>query len=285
MTYRYSHVLVVVFLFLLACHRECSDSLAAEFSRAQFARETWLIDLGMPDYRPSLVSGWGKDERWGPQRVSFVWGTHAPSVIRVNRYGTAAVRLRFRCAPNGEQEVTTVVNGVAVATTPLAGRFAVYDIAISGARFRLGENLVEFRYRDQAPVAWDWIEILEPHAKPNLRTPKRENDTLVLPYRSALRIPLEVMPQSALVMDAIEVQGELASTVRDRIVFTIRSATGQQIATFDSSSSDDRPKRFQLPLQRRARVVLEIAVLEPQGGAPAATAVKLRNIRIVHQCR
>jgi len=277
-------ILLALFIVLAAasCRRECSDALAPHLPRAQFAPETWLIDLGHPDFRTQLVSGWGGDERGGEQQFSFVRSSAPSSVIRVNRYGAADLRMRFRCA--GAGGVTMLVNGVTVATTALAPAFAINEVAIPASRLRIGENRIEFRYRDPQPVAWDWIEFLEPRAKPNMRTPRNENDTIVIPYRSALRFELEAAAQSALVIDGIDVEGAIESNDRGRVQLTLRSQDGHTLASFNAAPGGHLA-RFALPLKNRTRVQLEITALAPRAGAPAATAMKLRNPRIVVQCR
>ena len=275
-------ILLASFLVIAAasCRRECSDALAPHLPRAHFAPETWLIDLGHPDFRTQLVSGWAGDERGGEQQFSFVRSSAPASVMRINRYGAADLRMRFRCA--GAQSVTTLVNGAAVGTTTLGPEFAIHEVAIPAARLRIGENRIELRYRDPRPVAWDWIEFLESRAKPNMRTPRKENGTIVIPYRSALRFDLEAAAKSALVIDGIDVEGEIESGDKGRVQVTLRSSDGRPLASFETEA---RPARFALPLQNRTRVQLEITVLAPRAGAPAATAVKLRNPRIVSQCR
>jgi hypothetical protein len=284
------------------CGRECAEPLLTQFPRAEFAPETWLIDLGIPDFRTHLVSGWSEDEWWGEQQFSFVWGIGPSSVIHMNRYGTAGVRLRFRCAPNelpdkGAQTITTILNGAAIATTQLRGGFAIYDLAIPVSRLRTGENTIEFRYRysgrpgfagtrdtRELAVAWDWIEILERGAKPHMRTPRKETYGIVVPYRSALRFPLDVEPDGALAIDALEVEGAIDSKDRGRVMVSLRSSDGALLSSV-SATPDARPVRFALPLRVRTSAVLEIVVLEPRGGAPSATGVTLRNPRIVHHCR
>jgi hypothetical protein len=277
--------LVLLVIVAARCARECADSLAPQLPRAQFAPETWLIDFGLPDFRAQLVSGWGPDERWSEQQIPFVWSAGPSSVLRLNRYGQKDVKLRFRCAPKaGGQTVATFVNGALVAETALASGFAIHEIAVPAPRLRLGENQIEFRYRRPEPVAWDWLEILESHARPNMRTPHKTNDDVTVPYRSALRYELELQPERALVLDAIDVEGEIDTADRGRVVLTVRAPDRRTLATFNASP-DGKPQRFSLPLAKRTRVQLEIMVLEPRAGAPAATAVILRNPRVAGQCR
>jgi hypothetical protein len=293
---------LAVFCAFSGCGRECSEPLLMQFSRSEFAPETWLIDLGLPDFRTHLVAGWSGDEWWGGQQFSFVWGIGSSSVIRLNRYGTADVRLRFRCAPNeppdkGGQTIATILNGVPIATTQLRPGFAIYELAVPASRLRAGENIVEFRYRysgrpvfagttDARPlaVAWDWIEILERGAKPNMRTARKEKDGIVMPYRSALRFPLDLEPDGTLKIDAAEVEGAIDSKDRGRMTMTLRSSDGRLLAN-GGAAVDARPVRLALPLKARTSAVLELMLLEPRGGTPSATGVMLRNPRIVRHCR
>jgi len=272
--------LLLIVIAAAGCSRECADSLVPQLPRAQFAPETWLIDFGLPDFRTHLVSGWGGDERWGEEQFSFVWSAGPSSVIRANRYGSAAVRLRFRCAPKGaEQTVTTLLNGEPVATTALAPGFSIHEVTVPAPRLQTGENRIEFRYRNPEPVAWDWLEILEPHARPNMRTPRKTADAVIIPYRSALRYELDLAPKSVLVLDALDVEGEIDSADRGRVVVTVKG--GQPF----EASPDGKPQRIPLDVGSTTHAQLEIMVLEPPTGAPAATAVILRKPRIAGQCK
>jgi hypothetical protein len=272
--------LLLLVIVAAACSRKCEDSLVPALPRAQFVPETWLIDFGLPDFRIHLVSGWGADEQWGEQRIPFVWSSGPSSVLRLNRYGQAGVKLRFRCAPKtGEQVVTTLVNNEPVATTALGPGFAIHEVAVPAPRSQLGENRIEFRYRSPEPVAWDWLEILEPRARPTMRTPRKTDDAVIIPYRSALRYELDLQPKSVLVIDAIDVEGEINGGDRGRVLFTIGDAGRPSFET----SPDGKPQRITLGVVHTARV--EIMVLEPRSGAPTATAVILRKPRIVGLCR
>jgi hypothetical protein len=279
---------VALLLLILAaarCARECADPLAPKLPSARFAPETWLIDFGLPDFRTHLVSGWGADERWGEQQVAFVWSTGSSSILRLNRYGENDVKLRFRCMPkNAPQVITTLVNGAQVAQTALAPDFAVHEIAVPAARLRLGENQIEFRYQQSGAVAWDWLEILEPRARPNMRTPHKTTDDVIMPYRSALRFELDVMPESALVIDALDVEGRIASEDRGRVLMTVRAPDGRTLASFDAAP-DGKAQRFSLPPAASRRAQLEILIVAPRAGTPTATAVILRKPGVVHHCK
>lgn len=292
---------VVILMLSTRCRTpECSESLVTQFGRATFAPETWLIDFGLPEYRQYLLTGWSADERWADRRFSFVWATGPASAIRMNRYRISDVRLRFRCAPNSipgqeRQAVSIVVNGVSVTSVQLDEGFSNHEVALPATRFRIGENIVEFRYRTwgrPAPrsvdtrdlaVAWDWIEVLESHGRPSLRSARRGEDWIAIPYRSALRFPFDEDSGAGLEVDELSVEGETGEDP-GRLQIALRSREGRLLGSF-TAIPGTRHVRFRFSQSSRVNGVLEISALEPQRGAPSATAIILRNPRVVRHCK
>jgi hypothetical protein len=288
-------------LAIASCSRECTEPLASQFPSSQFVPETWLIDAGVPEARPKLVSGWSEDEMWGEAGFLFVWATGPSSAIRINRYGDANVRLRFRCAPNelpdkGQQTVTTVVAGTPVATTELRSGFNIYEISVPASTMDPGESIVEFRYRYSGrplspgssdtrdlAVAWDWIEILEPRARPHARMAREDQNSIILPYRAALRFPVDGTSQRAFAADAIEVDGRAQPGTAGKVLLRLLSQERRPLASI-TVIPESRAIRFRFPERLHERMLLEIIAIEPHGAASAAAlGVVIRNPRIVQR--
>ena len=175
--------------------------------------------------------------------------------------------------------MSMLVNGHPAANLRLPQTLTIHEVRLPP--FAIGENRIEFRYSEAGRVAWDWLEILEPRAMPNGRTPRVDGDTVAIPYRTAAHYQLDLEPGSALVADAVTVDGEVPADDRGRIQLTLRSRSGRSRTTSRIGDAIHIPLRIDRP----ARFDLEVAVLEPRASSPSATGIRLRNLRVVRQCK
>ena len=72
--------------------------LARQLPQAAVAAETRFLDLGTPEARPHLLSGWSIDELWRG-KTSFVWAMGEAATLRFTRFSREAFTLYFRCRP------------------------------------------------------------------------------------------------------------------------------------------------------------------------------------------
>jgi len=209
-------------LLLAACTAPATYfDLLEEFPLAEVARTPHTIDLGAPEARGFMGSGWSsQDERWAGG-WSFVWATGASSVVRFEVVGTLPAVLRFRArpavAPTGEQQtVTFVLNGTTIGAVDLAPGTEVYRVVIPDDAIFEGENELELRYafkvgaseadsRDRA-VAWDWLRLVTrdgSEADPDESTTASvEEGGLQLPLAMRVDYFVELRPGTRLVVEA-----------------------------------------------------------------------------------
>lgn len=200
--------------------------LARQLPQAAVAAETRLLDLGTPEARPHLLSGWSIDELWRG-KTSFVWAMGEAATLRFTRFSRGAFTLYFRCRPIDladapPQEVAVLVNGTRVGSTRLEPDFQSYEMTIPAGVLRPGENRMELRFahfRAEPPaprgtpsprrlaVAWDWIGFgiglrVTPSPMPR-PAPSATPGAIALPFLTRVDFFLEIHPGSSLRWQAI----------------------------------------------------------------------------------
>jgi arylsulfatase A-like enzyme len=231
--------------------------LARQLPQAAVAAETRFLDLGTPEARPHLVSGWSIDELWRG-KTSFVWAMGEAATLRFTRFSPGAFTLYFRCRPIDiadapPQEIAVLVNGTRVGLTRLEPDFQSYEMTIPAGVLRPGENRMElqfahFRAEPPAPrgapakrrlaVAWDWIGFGAKAAPPMPRpAPSATPGTIALPFLTRVDFFLEVHPGSSLRWQAI------------RPWRTARLGPGAalEVAVDWDGAAASRPLRFEQP--------------------------------------
>lgn len=231
--------------------------LARQLPQAAVAAETRFLDLGTPEARPHLLSGWSIDELWRG-KTSFVWAMGEAATLRFTRFSRGAFTLYFRCRPIDladapPQEIAILVNGTRVGLTRLEPDFQSYEMTIPAGVLRPGENRMELRFahfRAEPPaprgapakrrlaVAWDWIGFGAKTASAMPRpAPSATPGAMALPFLTRVDFFLEVHPGSSLRWQAI------------RPWRTARLGPGAalEIAVDWDGAAASRPLRFEQP--------------------------------------
>jgi arylsulfatase A-like enzyme len=231
--------------------------LARQLPQATVEPETRFLDLGTPEARSHLLSGWSIDELWRG-KTSFVWAMGEAATLRFTRFSRGPFTLYFRCRPIDledapPQEVAILVNGTRVGSTRLEPDFRSYEITIPAGVLRPGENRMELRFdhfRAEPPaprgvpamrrlaVAWDWIGFGGKAAPPMPRpAPSATPAAITLPFLTRVDFYLEVHPGSSLRWQAI------------RPWRTARLGPGAalEIAVDWDGAAASRPLRFEQP--------------------------------------
>ena len=121
-------------------------------------RETRAIDIGEPEARTALWSGWGPDER--NETDSFVWGGGERSRLRfwvVDRR-ERVVRLRGWAYPFADGrgvEVGFSLNGREIARRTVPPAATTLQLELPAGELHLGENFLELTYSRAHSVAGD----------------------------------------------------------------------------------------------------------------------------------
>ncbi len=209
---------------LVACGgpgRRTVHDLVAELPLAVARHEVAVVDTGLPEARPHLVTGWYQDETT-PEGTSFVWSRGPSPTLRFYLQKPRDLEASIRCRPlvaPGEprQTVRPILNGRPLPTIELRGGFATYRLRLPSAALETGDNVLKLAarfavsprrlglsgdWRDLA-VAVDWVRLTEgpdvapPSADPSARV-------LVLPARSEVAYHLRGETGLRLSLDRVE---------------------------------------------------------------------------------
>ncbi len=121
--------------------------LVFHFPTAQVSSRTECIDLGEPEARDRLVSGWSWDER--PDR-SFVWAMGDSSSLRLLVHEPRDLELTMVCRTLPQllpQQVQVSVNGIPVGELGVSNEWQSYQVQVPAAALVPGDNLVELSYQ------------------------------------------------------------------------------------------------------------------------------------------
>jgi len=142
---------------LPAGYGEVAD-LAAELPAAGIHREVPAIDIGTPEARPHLVSGWSWDES-APDGGTFAWGVGEASEVRFFLVAPRDLTLRLRGRPfevpstqNQTQErarsqtLAIEVNGRPVQQLAMEPGTRTYSVPLPAAALAAGDNRLTLRY-------------------------------------------------------------------------------------------------------------------------------------------
>ena len=219
--------------------------LVASFPVASVSGETAVVDLGTPDARALLVSGWDKDEASGDE--TYVWGVGAASVLEFFVADPTDVVLGLEGRPMvfddaPEQVVTVSWNGEALAEVPLRADLARYEVEVPARALCRGSNRLELGYAwHRTPrevvagaedprslaVRWHRIELqgLGPGGAPRVDGSDASGpDRIVMPFGTVVAYSFDTEASSELVVDAVESGGAGAGDAR----VTIRTRSGDR---------------------------------------------------------
>jgi arylsulfatase A-like enzyme len=163
--------------------------------------ETDAIDVGAPEDRGALWSGWSADEAY--PGGTFAWGAGERSLVRFEVVEPRDRRLRLRgwSYPFGDapaQEVRFALGGREVARKKLASEPGTVEIELPAGALEPGENFLELRYarvaRGEMPWAagWDTLRFDGPRTARALPRVERGAGRIVLPARTGYEWTLEL---------------------------------------------------------------------------------------------
>ncbi|MFN7942210.1 MAG: sulfatase [Thermoanaerobaculia bacterium] len=263
--------------------------LAALAGAARLAVETRVVDVGEPEARAALGTGWGPDER-SPE-TSFAWGGGASSTVTVEIVEPRDLELVLRGwsfpFPSGPpQRVRLRWNGEELGRRELAREPREIALAVDRERVRSGENLLELAYErfdetaDASPwaAAWDYFRLAEgtPPAPPTI---DGAASSVTLPAGTAVEWTLELPPDSWLVWSALTSAGgarAAAGREREGEGTAERAISGAgRLELVEADAARPQLVRFALSSAGRAGAVRLGGVELRTGGArpPSATPV------------
>ena len=229
--------------------------LARQFSLARIGTEPALIDLGSPEARRYLVSGWSHDEE--ADGATFVWGTGERSVLEFYVAEPRELALTFRCMPYdfpgaSSQSVSFELNGAGGPRVSLSPGMADYHVVLPRAAMKEGWNRLVLAYAHaRAPsevtgatdtrrlaAAWDFIR-LEADATGRGSEPTLDGarSTLVVPGGSGVSYYMRLSSKAVLRFDELAFSGGARTTLAVRI--EADGKPGAVLARFDGA----RPRR------------------------------------------
>jgi arylsulfatase A-like enzyme len=264
------------------------------FSAARSQAAPGLIDLGTPDARRFLGSGWSSDEGI-PGIGTYVWAVGASSEVDIFVPAVRDLPLTFRCWPfvfpeSPAQHVTIVLNGATVAKTALRPEPSDYRVDLPAAGLREGWNHLVLHYAyarapievaaspDDRPlaVAWDFIRVGEddavPKTSPSVDTARRQ---LVVPLGASVAYDLRVPPGAAFEFDRLEFEGDADGVLRVRLEADGR---GHEVIARFGGDSEGRSVAF--PPKWADIVRLSIEAVPGDAGALASADVRIHGPRL-----
>lgn len=199
--------------------------LVDELARAETFIETALIDLGTPEARPYLLSGWlDDDELWARrEEESFVWALGREARFRFFVFESRDLVLTIAGRPNpaaGHEPVETAtvrVNGVRIAEPRFEPGWSTHRATVPRQVLVPGENVVTLAFpgrggRPSRRLAVDRVEIERtvltdlPRRSVGARVP-----ALVLPYLSGASYALDLPENSSLYIGRVRAYGPRGS--------------------------------------------------------------------------
>ncbi len=202
-----------------------THDLMAELPAAEWTAELASLELGTPESRRYLVSGWTTNETERGSQRPFVWGKGSESVLEFPIFRPRDLELSFECRPftfpgAPAQTVTVELNGQEVGRRRLAHRLAERRIGLPRELLRLGENRLRFRYaysrsprqatgvrdRRELAVAWYGLRFEPASAVPQTRLDP-EAARLFIPWGAQVDFYLELAPASELLAEEWRFRG------------------------------------------------------------------------------
>lgn len=243
---------------LSACgRREPAPAGRLELASWAPAAESWVetaaLDIGAPEARPFLGSGWGEDESSGA--ASFAWGKGQSSEIRWDLVEERELTLElvgwsYPFPLQIAQQVELWVNGKRLGQEEIGSSPTKLQFRIASGDLRVGPNWLELRYaraheaagEEPLAVAWDLIRVRSGVA---VRAPRIAGGegVLELPAGSAAAWALELPPGTDLVWDDVARRGSVRATIDvergapSRIASTAASEGGRLRLTASGTGS------------------------------------------------
>jgi arylsulfatase A-like enzyme len=235
---------------------ETTAELTTRFAVATVHRSSRLLDLGTPDARPFLLSGWSGDRK-NAKDQEFVISRGRRSELRIPLLEPRDLPVTFKCRPIAAREwnraVTIELNGRVAGTVVLRKGTHDYSLTLSAKDLVAGENRLAFIYgadtsgdpRDTAPrVRWFSIAIGTADATNDVPLVDEERDLLFIPYGVQIDIPIAVDETSKLTVDRVDFAGGIEPRL---IVGTVGDSVRKSLANIASSTAAES-----IDLERRS---------------------------------
>ncbi len=263
-----------------------------EFRLAELLQEVAVVDVGSPEARRHLASGWYDDEGGGAG-PSFAWSEGDSSVIEFSVLEVGPMDAELRCRPflapeMGDQVVTPFLNNHELPKISLGSGFASYQVKFPEQFLKEGRNRLRLQYRYSASprelgqtsdwrrmaVAVDWLRF-ENGDNPPPPTITEGDSTLDLPAGSA--VVYHVRHRGGLRFEADSVSAIGGGEGKIRCVAVSQSggasvvfdmAAGEGPVSADVTGPDGEPFRLELRSVRRS------------GAESAWPVVRLTNPRL-----
>ena len=127
------------------------EDFVRRLQSAQPIEEVRFLDLGTPDARKWLVSGWGGDEMLPKNGTTIAWATAPVAEVEMVIFRTDKENLHFRCrafswkgAP--EQRVSVTINGRPIGSVGLTNSYREYSLPIPRETLVFGLNRIAFQF-------------------------------------------------------------------------------------------------------------------------------------------
>ena len=226
--------------------------LVARFDSAQVLQPTLLVDLGQPESRRHLVSGWDDAVREianGQRRATWSLDDGAEIDLFVAR--PADRELVFRIAPlqGGRQNLEPVehlsveLNGEPLADLELEAGWKSYRVTWPATAQQLGWNRLSVAHPRSEPqgvgqrrLLWDTVRVEpRPRVVPPAPVVRAERSTIFLPFDTRLDYFLELPAHSEVVIEQLRSRGDATG----RLAIEWRPHEGPPVVIEDLSATPE----------------------------------------------
>ena len=299
-------VAVAVLGCMPSTDREAAEiDLVAGFPMARSGSETREIDLGTPESRRFLVSGWSGN-RWDKNRnLSYLLADDAEAVLRFRVLEPRDLTLRILGRPRDPQSVEgdtieAAVNGIEVASWPVQANNKRYRVRLDEGLIVDGDNELALRYlRDgnTAPPSEEggsrsmiWFSIdLQGRDDRELPMPMvvGEGSSILLPWGTDLEYYLRLPSAAQLLFERVGFVGNTAGALEIELEEDGEPST--RVATFDSPTEtvdvelgegSDRVVRLTLRAAER-----EAVTSDGSGALLSRPRVRFSEVESTHSAR
>ncbi|MEJ2084592.1 MAG: sulfatase [Acidobacteriota bacterium] len=258
MIYRRSLTFLFCFAVVHSGCRPASDRVAADFDlvagfpMARLGSETREMDLGSPESRRFLVSGWSGD-RWDKNRhLNYLLADDAEAVIRFRVLEPRDLTLRIYGRPRDPEaidgdSIEARVNGIEVASWPVQPNNKRYRVRLDEGLIADGDNELSLRYLRAGAAAgrsepdkansrsmiWFSIDLQgRDDGEPPIPMVVDEGSSILMPWGTDLEYYLRLPADSRLLFERIGFVGNAAGALE--IELEVDGEPSTRVATFDS---------------------------------------------------
>jgi len=278
--------------------REIAEiDLVAGFPMARLGSETREIDLGGPESRRFLVSGWS-GSRWDKNRkLNYLLADDAEAVLRFRVLEPRDLTLRIFGRPRDPESVEgdtieAAVNGIEVASWPVQASNKRYRVRLNEGSIADGDNELTLRYirggetslspevgkTGSRSMIWFSFDLQgRDEGDSPLPMVVGEGSSILLPWGTDLEYYLRLPSASQLLFDRVGFVGNTAGAVEIELEEDGEPST--RVATFDSPT-----ETFEVELgeggDRVVRLTLRAAEREAVTSADSGALLSKPRVRV-----